>query len=144
MEIETIGRVTVAAKIENLGDIALAHRGFLPTEQIRCVEVDDALVDMSATGLSMPKSLIRQSGLEPVRARTVVTRAGRSTVQVYGTARLTIQERDCVTDVTELPADCPVLIGRIPLLALDLVVDQNAGRLTGNPAHGGEHVIELY
>ncbi|MFO0810717.1 MAG: hypothetical protein U0746_18975 [Gemmataceae bacterium] len=26
----------------------------------------------------------------------------------------------------------------------DLVVDTWAQRLTGNPAHGGEHVLELY
>jgi hypothetical protein len=27
---------------------------------------------------------------------------------------------------------------------LDLVVNPLAGTLTGNPAHGGEHVLELY
>jgi hypothetical protein len=37
-----------------------------------------------------------------------------------------------------------VLIGQIPLENLDLVVDLHARRLTGNPAHGGEQVFELY
>jgi hypothetical protein len=37
-----------------------------------------------------------------------------------------------------------VLIGRIPLDMLDLVVDPQARRLIGNPAHHGEHILELY
>ena len=42
------------------------------------------------------------------------------------------------------PDDCPVLIGQIPLEALDFVVDPANRRLIGNPAHGGEQMIELY
>ena len=47
-------------------------------------------------------------------------------------------------DVTELPDGCPVLIGQIPLEAMDFVVDMPSRSVIGNPAHGGEHVIELY
>jgi hypothetical protein len=47
-------------------------------------------------------------------------------------------------DVTELPDDRPVLIGQIPLDALDFVVDPVGQRLTGNPAHGGERMVEIY
>ena len=47
-------------------------------------------------------------------------------VNIYGTVRLTVQGRDCPTDVTELPDDCPVLIGQIPLELLDFVVDLKA------------------
>lgn len=58
--------------------------------------------------------------------------------------RLTIEDRDCPMDVTELPDECPVLIGQLPLEALDFVLDPVNQRLIGNPAHGGEHIIELY
>jgi hypothetical protein len=37
-----------------------------------------------------------------------------------------------------------VLIGQIPLEYLDLVVEARGQRLVGNPAHGGEHMFELY
>lgn len=47
-------------------------------------------------------------------------------------------------EVTELPDDCPMLIGQVPLELLDSVVDPIHQRLIGNPEHGGEHVIELY
>jgi clan AA aspartic protease len=121
----------------------MARKGLLPPDQIRRIEVDDALVDTGATGLSMPRRLIQQLGLDPLRTRTALTSAGNVTVQVYGTARLTIQGRDCPIDVSEVADGCPVLIGQIPLEALDFVVDP-ARRLIGNPAHGGEQMPERY
>jgi predicted aspartyl protease len=144
MGTETMGRVLVRAKIENTDDLVLARKWLLPAEQVRSVEVSEALVDTGATLLSMPKTLIDQLGLEPVRSRTALTSAGHVLVQIYGTARLTIEGRDCPTDVSELPDDCPVLIGQVPLELLDFVVDVPGRRLIGNPAHGGEHMIEMY
>jgi predicted aspartyl protease len=144
MENATMGKVLVTAKIENLHDVLDAEMGRIAADQVRSVEVSDALVDTGATMLSMPKRLIAQLGLRLVRTRQARTAAGLVTVQVYGSVRLTIQERDCTTDVTELPDDCPVLIGQLVLEALDFVVDPIGQRLIGNPAHGGEQVIELY
>ena len=63
---------------------------------------------------------------------------------MYEAVRLTIQGRSCTMDVMEVPDTVPVLIGQIPLEHLDLVVDPRNRVLTGNPAHGGEHVYELY
>jgi predicted aspartyl protease len=144
MGAETMGRVLVSARIENTDDLVLAKKGLLPADQVRSVEVNNALVDTGATLLSMPKRLIDQLGLDPVRSRTALTSAGHVRVQIYGTARLTIEGRDCPIDVSELPDDCPVLIGQVPLELLDFVVDVPGHRLIGNPAHGGEHMIEMY
>ena len=47
-------------------------------------------------------------------------------------------------DVLEVPEHVPVLIGQLPLVHLDLVVDLRSRALIGNPAHGGEHIYELY
>jgi len=69
---------------------------------------------------------------------------GTGNVAVYEAVRLTIQGRDMTLDPVEVPDDVPVLIGQIPLEMLDLVVDLQGRRLIGNPAHGGEHVLELY
>lgn len=144
MEKATMGKVLVTAKIENWHDVFDVEAGRLATDQVRSLEVADALVDTGATMLSMPKRLIAQLGLRLVRTRQARTAAGLVTVQVYGSVRLTVQERDCTMDVTELPADCPVLIGQLVLEGLDFVVDPIGQRLIGNPAHGGEQVIELY
>jgi hypothetical protein len=62
---------------------------------------------------------------------------------MYDVVRLTIQGRECTMDVMEVPDSVPVLIGQLPLEHLDLVVDPRSRTLTGNPAHGGEHVYEL-
>lgn len=139
-----MGNVLVSAKIENLKDLFDADRGMIPTDRARFVEVDDALVDTGASTLSLPKRLIGQLGLSPGQTRTARTSAGSVTLQMYGTVRLTIQDRDWVGDVVEIPDDCPVLIGQLPLESLDYVVDPVGQRLIGNPAHGGEHIIELY
>ena len=139
-----MGKAFVDAKIENLADLYRVEQGDLTHDRVRRVEVDDALVDTGATILSMPKRLILQLGLRPVRTRQARTTAGPVTVQIHGGVRLTIQGRECISDVSELPDDCPVLIGQIPLELLDFVVDPVGQRLIGNPEHGGEHIIELY
>ena len=68
---------------------------------------------------------------------------GTRQVSVYDTVRLTLLGRYCHVDVMEVPDEVPVLIGQIPLEMLDLVVDLPGRRLTGNPAHGGEHMLEV-
>jgi hypothetical protein len=37
-----------------------------------------------------------------------------------------------------------VLIGQLPLEALDFVVDPRGRRIIGNPAHGGELMYDLF
>ena len=139
-----MGKVLVSARIENIFDLHEASLGNRSAEAVRRVEVADALVDTGATMLSMPLRLITQLGLQPARTRQARTSAGPVTLQIYGAVRLTVQGRDCLSDVIGLPDDCPVLIGQVPLELLDFVVDPSGQRLIGNPAHGGEHVIELY
>ena len=139
-----MGKVLVTARIENMGDLFAANRGTLAPDLVRAIEVTDALVDTGATGLSMPRSMLASLGLDFRRTRRALSSAGPIEVRVFGTARLTVQERDCPVDVTELPDGCPISIGQIPLEAMDFVVDMASRRLVGNPAHGGEHVIELY
>ncbi len=144
METSTMGSVLVAAKIESIEDLSQVQRGSLPAAQVRRVEVTDALVDTGATMLSMPKRLIEQLGLYPVRIRRARSSAGPVHVQIYSPVRLTILERDCTIEVAEVPDDCPVLIGQIPLELLDFVVDPVGRRLIGNPAHGGEHMLDMF
>lgn len=144
MEASAVGRVVVPAIIENMGDWLNARSGMLPPDKVRRVEVPDALVDTGASTLSMPRRLIEQLGLSSLQPRSVRTSAGPRTAQVYGGVRLTVQGRECTIDVMEVPEDCPVLIGQVPLELLDFVVDATNQRLIGNPAHGGEQMFELY
>jgi clan AA aspartic protease len=139
-----MGRVLVEATIENLEDVWELERGLRAPEEARRVTVTDALVDTGATTLSLPTRLIRQLGLKKRSEKRVTTSSGEGRAALCEPVRLTIQGRDCTVDVMEVPDPVPVLIGQVPLELLDLVVDSRSRQLIGNPAHGGEHVIELY
>jgi len=144
MEILTMGKVIVAARIENLRDVLLSREGALADDQIRAVEVSDALVDTGATYLSVPRKLIEQLGLTRFRTRTARTTAGPVEFGMYGAVQLTVEGRDSLVEVAEVPDDCPVLIGQIPLESLDFVVDPKGQKLAGNPDHGGERMFDLF
>jgi hypothetical protein len=88
METATMGKVLVTAKIENMEDLYDVHRGRIKPEQVHSVEVTDALVDTGATTLSLPKRLIAQLQLLPLRSRSARTSAGPVNLQVYGMVRL--------------------------------------------------------
>jgi predicted aspartyl protease len=138
-----MGRVAVPAVIESLEDLYRVQRGEIAADQARRIEVADALVDTGATGVSLPRRLIEQLGLLPIRTRRALTTQGLRDVRTFGAVRLTVQERDCVCDVAEVDDACPVLIGQVPLELMDFLVDPRRRQLVGNPAHGGEHMIEL-
>jgi predicted aspartyl protease len=143
MESELMGRVTTEATIENLADLWQAQRGSLPMDQVRRVQVSDALVDTGATSLALPTRIIQQLGLAKRYEKRATSSTGVVNVSVYEAVRLTIQGRDVTVDPIEVPDEVPVLIGQIPLEWLDLVVDPKGRRLVGNPAHGGEQILEM-
>jgi predicted aspartyl protease len=143
MESATMGRVQVAARLENLEDVYKAAQGALPADQVRAVDVTDALIDTGATGLLVPRRLIAQLGLLPLRPRPARTIAGSVEVSMYRAVRLTVQGRDCISDVGEIGDEFSVVIGQVPLELMDWVVDPKGQRLIGNPEHGGEQMIDI-
>ena len=144
METPTMGKVLVTAKIENLRDLYNVKQGLLPDDQVRRIEVADAVIDTGATTLLLPKRMIDALGLEPLRTRHSRGLGGEFILPVYGTVRLTIQGRDCPLDVGAIGDEYPVLVGQIPLEALDWVVDTKGRRLIGNPDHGGEWGMDAF
>ncbi len=139
-----MGGVRVTAKIENLFDIERHVRGLLSADQVRSVEVTNALVDMRAWGLLLPKRLIARLGVRQFCTRQEREISGATPIPTYSVVRLTIQGRDCSLDVGEIADDLPVLIGQIPLQMLDFVVDRKNQRLIANPEHGGEQMMDVF
>jgi predicted aspartyl protease len=134
---DTAGKAIVVAKLENLSDLVLVRQGLKTPDQVRSLEVADALIDTGATGLFVPSRLIAQLGLESSRQRQARMLAGDRAV------RLTIQGRDCISDVAEIPDDHSLIVGQVPLELMDWVVDPKGQRLIGNPEHGGEEMIDV-
>lgn len=139
-----MGKVTATIMLSNLDDLFEVEKGQRSTDYVRSIEVSDALVDTGATMLSLPTGMIQSLGLKKFRSRTARTPAGIREFDVYGMVRLDIEGRDCSVEVAELPDECPVLIGQVPLELLDFVVDPQGQRLIGNPDHGGKHMIEMF
>ena len=144
MEILTMGKVVVSARIEVQSDLSMAAKGLLAPEKVHQLEITDALVDTGATLLSLPKRIVEALGLVRHRTRTARTAAGIVSFGIYEPVRLTVLERDCIVEVAEVPNECPVLIGQIPLEMLDFVVDPAGQKLIGNPDHFGEQMIDLF
>lgn len=140
----TMGKVTVQAKLQNEADLERVQLGQLTAKDVREIEIDKALVDTGATMLGVPSRYIHQLGLTPKRFKDVQTTNGQVKRAIFGGVRLTIQDRDFLCEVAELPDDCPVLIGQIPLEGLDFVVDPVNRRLIGNPEHGGVAMYEEF
>ena len=144
MGADLMGRVTVEAVVENLLDLARAEFGNIAPDDVRAVVIPDALVDTGATMLSLPTQVIEQLGLRKSYERPARSSRGTSVVSIYEAVRLTIQGREHIGNVAEVPDGVPALIGQIPLEQMDWVVDPVGQRLIGNPEHGGEQMLELY
>jgi len=144
MEPNTVGRVLTEAKFENLEDLWAVKQGLRSPDEVRAITIPDALVATGATLLSLPTSQIERLGLARVSSKRVTSSIGLAAAGIYEAVRLTIQGRSCTMDVMEVPDGVPALIGQLPLEHLDFVVDLRSRSLIGNPAHGGEHMYELY
>ncbi len=70
----TMDKVLVPAVLENVDDVFAARKGLMPVDQVRRVEVEDALIETGATRLMLPSRLVAALGLEPLCVRP----AGRS------------------------------------------------------------------
>ena len=143
MENATMGKVLVTATIESLDDLLDVRKGRLPESEVRRVEVTGALIDTGAFGLLMPMRMVEHLGLEPVRTRMSRTVGGDIPITTYRAVRLAIQGRDYITDVAGVDDNLPVIIGQLPLEAMDWVVDVKGQRLIGNPEHGGEEMVDI-
>ena len=133
---------TTRIELENLKDLHAVELGILKPEDVRRLTIENALVDTGATGLCLPKSLIEQLGLTPLRSIGVQTANGPAERTVYSEVRYTVLERTYSIQVTDLPEDAPVLVGHMILETLDLCVDMRKG-LIHNPAHGGAWTIKM-
>jgi len=138
-----MGKIIEKIKVVNQADEVLAQRGIISPSEIRAVETE-ALVDTGATFLCLRKSLIEAIQLTPVNQKLVKTANGAVTRTFYSPVTIYLRDRYALVYVSEIPDDCPNLLGQIPLQMMDWVVDMRNEKLIGNPEHGGEWMGEEY
>lgn len=139
-----MAQVTLSARLTNYFDLHEVRAGHRRSEEVRQLELTNALVDTRSLFLSLPRGHIEQLALQHFGTRKARLLGGIVSVNVFGIVVLAIQGRDCRLEVVEAPEGSPALIGRIALDSLDLVVDPINQCLIGNPAHGGEEMFDLF
>lgn len=139
-----MGRVLTDVTVYNLGDLYEVERGRMTADQVRRAIVPDALVDSGASTLGLTTDLIDRLGLTRRYTKRVRTAGGERDVYVCGAVRVEIMGRETIIDPMELPDGSPVLVGQLVLEAMDWVTDMKNHKLIGNPAHGGEQMLELW
>jgi predicted aspartyl protease len=118
-----MGTVKTQITVTNLVDEILAERGFIATEAIRSVTLENVLVDTGATRLCLPANIINQLGLPLDQEIDIKTAAGVIKARLFKRLSLSIQGRKGEFDYTELPEGEDALLGLIPLESLGLQPD---------------------
>ncbi len=122
----------VCAKLENLEDVTLMEEGRLPPEAVRTVELSDARSNPQSAGLYLPRRLIDQLGLEPIRFGHANSSDKKLDAPTWGWVQITIQGRNCIAQVVEVADERETLIGKLPLQVSDTAPSVVNQRNSGN------------
>ncbi|OAB55723.1 aspartyl protease [Phormidium willei BDU 130791] len=123
MSSQKMGKILTTLTITNRADQSAAKRGYIPTEQVRSLTLDNVLVDSGATTLCLPADAIAQLGLDLLREVDVTTAAGLRTARIFQDAHLSLLGREGNFECLELPGGQNALLGVIPLEALGIELD---------------------
>jgi len=133
-----MGFVHTELILKNAGDVTSVKRGYIKEPEIRQTNVT-AMVDSGAATLVINEDIRRQLGLSIERTYTAELADG--TVKTYGmteSVQIHWKDRIAVCEAIVVPNTSDVLLGAIPLEAMDLIINPSKQELTG--AHGDKIV----
>jgi len=136
-----MGLVHAEIILRNAGDVTNVKRGYIKEPEIRQTAIT-AMVDTGAATLVINEAVRRQLGLTIESSYTAELADG--SVETYAlTEAVEIQwkNRDTVCRAILVPQANEVLIGAIPLEAMDLIINPSKQELVG--AHGDTVVYIL-
>jgi len=142
-EVAGMGRVEADVLVTSEGDRHEARTGARSQQEVRRDRVR-FLVDTGAAMVCLPPGLIDKLGLYQTDERPAKTPLGRVMRKIYSPVQLEVMDRRVTQEVTEIDEVCPPLLGYLALEALDLYRNPSTRRLEGNPAHGGQDLVDLY
>ena len=125
--------IRTRVRLWNLADEVLAQRGIILSQEVRSVELEEAIVDTGAVRLVLNEELVQTLGLPQVgeiRVRYADNRTARK--RVAGQVAVEIMGRTGIFNAVIEERGQP-LIGMIVLEDLDLWPDPQRGILTTNP-----------
>ena len=131
-----MGEVHTEITLVNIGDAVKARDGFIPEAEIRRLTVN-AVVDTGAWTLVINEATREKLGLK-VEETSETTLAGGVKVfsQITEPVRIYWKDRRAACEAVVLPSEEDVLLGALPLEAMDLMVHPQRQEVIG--AHGDQ------
>jgi predicted aspartyl protease len=143
IEKQSMGKVTTTITVTNQVDQILATRGFIPTNQVRSLTLENVLVDTGATRLCLPTAVIQKLGLVLQQEVEVKTAVGVCQARLFNEVILQVEGREGVYNCLELPGGEEPLLGVIPLEDLGLEPDLQTQRLKILPNQGQDTYLTI-
>jgi clan AA aspartic protease len=128
--------------LENVIDRGLANRGYIKESEVRILTVK-AMPDTGAWTLVINEEIREKLGLGIKGSSDSTLADGKtSTYPITESVEIRWKDRSIALPAVVVPEAQDVLLGALPLEAMDLIVDPVHKRLTG--AHGDQPVHVLY
>jgi len=127
--------------LKNAADEAVAASGFVKNHQVRQTTVN-ALVDTGAWTLVINEETRQKLGLRKFETKTGTLASGQKTeYSLAGPVMVMWKNRKTNCDAIVLPEADEILLGAIPLEAMDLIVHPREEIVVG--AHGDEELHKI-
>jgi clan AA aspartic protease len=129
-----------ADTLKNAWDVEIAERGLIKASEVRQTTVQ-ALVDTGSTELVISDAIRRKLGLRIVRDCIMELANSQSEAcQETGAVEIYWKDRETSCRAVVMPGQGEVLLGAIPMEALDLTVNPLRQEVTG--AHGNKKLFK--
>ena len=139
---KTMSIVYTEITLKNSIDIENVESGLIPNHEIRQITVK-AVVDTGAWTLVINEATRQKLGLRINKTSSGTLADGKSTeYSMAGPVKIFWQDRDTNCDAIVLPEADDILLGAIPLEAMDLMVHPKKEEVVG--VHGDEMVHKIY
>ena len=128
-----MGKIKEKIKLTNFADLKMAERSFIPFEEVRSLELE-MIVDTGSAMTVIGEDVAKQLGLKKT-SPIIMQRSGDSAQKHFKDYGIFIEfeGRDCVTDCIILEKGVTPLLGQIPLIEMDFLIDLKNQKLIPNP-----------
>jgi clan AA aspartic protease len=128
--------------LENILDRGDARRGYIKESEIRTLKVE-AMPDTGAWTLVINEDIRQKLGLTIEETSTSTLADGKSDIyDVTESVKIRWKDRSTALPAIVVPNAKEILLGALPLEAMDLMVDPVHGKLVG--VHGDQQLHVIY
>jgi clan AA aspartic protease len=130
-----MGLVYADIKLTNVDDLALAKRKIIKKEAVRFMEVV-AMVDSGTYMMAINETVKAQLGLDITDTQQAQLADGQVIeLNVVGPIEVRFANRRTICEAIVLPIDGEILLGAIPMEAMDVLIHPREQKLIVNPKH---------